>query len=92
MSFEPLGISIFLPVTWILRENGSGTRDVLNHLLFASLPGYRIEMELGNSEAIKHAVMYEMGISCLSRRVIQDQQEFCECKSDNYNKKTRRYN
>ena len=49
-------------------------------------------MELGNSEAIKHAVMYEMGISCLSRRVIQDQQEFCECKSDNYNKKTRRYN
>ena len=60
---------------WILRENGSGTRDVLNHLLFASLPGYRIEMELGNSEAIKHAVMYEMGISCLSRRVIQDQIE-----------------
>ncbi len=58
---------------WILRENGSGTRDVLNHLLFASLPGYRIEMELGNSEAIKHAVMYEMGISCLSRRVIEEQ-------------------
>lgn len=58
---------------WILRENGSGTRDVLNHLLFASLPGYQIEMELGNSEAIKHAVMYGMGISCLSRRVIDEQ-------------------
>ena len=30
-------------------------------------------MELGNSEAIKRAVRYGMGISCLSRRVIADQ-------------------
>lgn len=30
-------------------------------------------MELGNSEAIKHAVRYGMGISCLSRRVIAEQ-------------------
>jgi DNA-binding transcriptional LysR family regulator len=30
-------------------------------------------MELGNSEAIKHAVRHGMGISCLSRRVIADQ-------------------
>lgn len=58
---------------WILRENGSGTRNVLNHILFSLLPGYRIEMELGNSEAIKHAVMYGMGVSCLSRRVIEEQ-------------------
>ncbi len=40
-------------------------------------------MELGNSrEAIKHAVMYEMGISCLSRRVIQDQIESGSLKRD----------
>lgn len=30
-------------------------------------------MELGNSEAIKHAVRYGIGISCLSRRVIEEQ-------------------
>ncbi len=30
-------------------------------------------MELGNSEAIKHAVRHGLGISCLSRRVIEDQ-------------------
>ncbi len=30
-------------------------------------------MELGNSEAIKHAVRHRFGISCLSRRVIEDQ-------------------
>lgn len=59
--------------SWILRERGSGTRDVLDQLLFAQLPGFHILMELGNSEAIKHAVRYGMGISCLSRRVIAEQ-------------------
>nr|WP_282557167.1 MULTISPECIES: DNA-binding transcriptional regulator YeiE [Providencia] len=58
---------------WILRERGSGTRDVLDQLLFAHLPGFLILMELGNSEAIKHAVRFGMGISCLSRRVIAEQ-------------------
>jgi DNA-binding transcriptional LysR family regulator len=32
-------------------------------------------MELGNSEAIKHAVRHGLGISCLSRRVIAEQLE-----------------
>ncbi|MDX7985749.1 LysR family transcriptional regulator [Xenorhabdus sp. 12] len=58
---------------WILREKGSGTREVLDHLLFSQMPRFNIAMELGNSEAIKHAVQYGMGISCLSRRVIQEQ-------------------
>lgn len=58
---------------WVLRERGSGTRDVLDQLLFAHLPGFHIFMELGNSEAIKHAVRFGMGISCLSRRVIDEQ-------------------
>ncbi|MDX7991381.1 DNA-binding transcriptional regulator YeiE [Xenorhabdus littoralis] len=58
---------------WILREKGSGTREVLDHLLFSQMPRFNIAMELGNSEAIKHAVRYGMGISCLSRRVIQEQ-------------------
>lgn len=30
-------------------------------------------MELGNSEAIKHAVRHGIGISCLSRRVVEEQ-------------------
>lgn len=58
---------------WILRERGSGTREVLDHLLLAKLPHFKLVMELGNSEAIKRAVRYGMGISCLSRRVIADQ-------------------
>lgn len=60
---------------WILREHGSGTREIVDYLLLSHLPHFRVAMELGNSEAIKHAVRYGMGISCLSRRVIADQLE-----------------
>ncbi|TPG63475.1 DNA-binding transcriptional regulator YeiE [Ewingella americana] len=58
---------------WILRERGSGTREVLDHLLLPQMPDFNLVMELGNSEAIKHAVRHGIGISCLSRRVIAEQ-------------------
>lgn len=58
---------------WILREHGSGTREIVDYLLLSHLPTFRPGMELGNSEAIKHAVRYGLGISCLSRRVIAEQ-------------------
>lgn len=58
---------------WIMRERGSGTREIVDYLLLSHLPKFRIGMELGNSEAIKHAVRHGLGISCLSRRVIVDQ-------------------
>ena len=60
-------------VAWVLRERGSGTREVLDQILFNRLPGFRVEMELGNSEAVKHAVRFGRGVSCLSRRVIAEQ-------------------
>ncbi|MDC9592213.1 DNA-binding transcriptional regulator YeiE [Xenorhabdus sp. IM139775] len=68
-----LGVDDLIKGPWILREKGSGTREVLDHLLFSQMPRFNIAMELGNSEAIKHAVQYGMGISCLSRRVVQEQ-------------------
>lgn len=60
---------------WILREKGSGTREIVDYLLLSHLPQFRLGMELGNSEAIKHAVRHGLGISCLSRRVITEQLE-----------------
>ncbi|MDC9590934.1 DNA-binding transcriptional regulator YeiE [Xenorhabdus sp. XENO-10] len=68
-----LSVEDLIKAPWILREKGSGTREVLDHLLFSQMPRFNIAMELGNSEAIKHAVQYGMGISCLSRRVVQEQ-------------------
>ncbi|WLI77777.1 DNA-binding transcriptional regulator YeiE [Kosakonia sp. H02] len=58
---------------WILRERGSGTREIVDYLLLSHLPQFHLGMELGNSEAIKHAVRHGLGISCLSRRVIAEQ-------------------
>lgn len=60
---------------WILREKGSGTREIVDYLLLSHLPHFQMGMELGNSEAIKHAVRHDLGISCLSRRVIAEQLE-----------------
>ena len=59
----------------ILREHGSGTREIVDYLLLSHLPQFQLALELGNSEAIKHAVRHGMGISCLSRRVIAEQLE-----------------
>jgi DNA-binding transcriptional LysR family regulator len=52
---------------WILREPGSGTREVVDQLLMSQLGAVRVTMELGGTEAIKRAVESGMGISCLPR-------------------------
>ncbi|PLR31716.1 LysR family transcriptional regulator [Chimaeribacter coloradensis] len=70
---RPVTPEILAEAPWILRERGSGTREVLDHLLLARLPAFNLVMELGNSEAIKHAVRHNIGISCLSRRVVAEQ-------------------
>ncbi|VDZ99295.1 transcriptional regulator [Salmonella enterica subsp. enterica] len=36
---------------WILRERGSGTREIVDYLLLSHLPRFHMAMELGNSEA-----------------------------------------
>jgi len=52
---------------WILRERGSGTREVVEQMLMSQLGEIRLSMELGGTEAIKRAVESGMGISCLPR-------------------------
>lgn len=70
---QTLTLQMLADAPWILRERGSGTREVLDHLLLTQLPHFKLVMELGNSEAIKHAVRHGIGISCLSRHVVADQ-------------------
>ncbi|NLS53764.1 DNA-binding transcriptional regulator YeiE [Hafnia alvei] len=69
----PVTLDALARAPWILREAGSGTREVVEHILLSHLSHFDLVMELGNSEAIKHAVRYGIGISCLSRRVIEEQ-------------------
>ena len=57
----------------IMRESGSGTREIFDNAMVRSNIKYNIAFELGNTEAIKKAVESGMGISCLSKRTIKDE-------------------
>lgn len=57
---------------FLLREQGSGTREVFEQVLASrGLPAIRPFMELGNTEAIKKAVIAGLGISFVSFHTIQ---------------------
>lgn len=57
----------------ILREKGSGTREVFISALKEKSIDYNIFMELGHTEAIKKVVEAGLGISCISKRCIKDE-------------------
>lgn len=68
-----IGLPALRDATWLLREPGSGTREMVDELLIPHLQQLKAGIEFGNSEAIKHAVASGLGISCLSRFVVEDQ-------------------
>lgn len=68
----PLGLGALKRATWLLREPGSGTRETTDQLLLPRLGMYARSVELGSSEAIKHAAAAGLGIACLSRWVVAD--------------------
>jgi DNA-binding transcriptional LysR family regulator len=57
-------------VNWILRERGSGTREVFETAIAGRVEDLNLFLELGHTEAIKQAVEAGLGISCLSRLTI----------------------
>jgi DNA-binding transcriptional LysR family regulator len=57
---------------WLLREPGSGTREAVELALLPHLENIQPAMTLGSSEAIKNAAAESLGISCLSRSVVED--------------------
>jgi DNA-binding transcriptional LysR family regulator len=56
---------------WIMREKGSGTREIFEAAMDAEGIKYSIAMELGHTEAIKKAVEAGLGVGCLSRMAVQ---------------------
>ncbi|MCU7937408.1 MAG: LysR family transcriptional regulator [Candidatus Thiodiazotropha sp. (ex Dulcina madagascariensis)] len=69
---ESLNIEQLLKYPFICREEGSGTREVINEYLgnYCDSP-LNISMELGSPEAVKGAVEAGMGVSVVSRATIQ---------------------
>jgi len=57
---------------WLLREPGSGTREITDQLLLPHLGGFARSLQLGNTEAIKQAAMAGLGLACLSRHAVAD--------------------
>ncbi len=55
---------------WLMREAGSGTRKAIEGLFHAHGLDIRPRLELGSNEAIKQAILAELGISALSRHVL----------------------
>ncbi len=58
--------------TWILREQGSGTRETFDHALRHHTAGLKVRLELEHTEAIKRAVESGLGVGCISRLALRD--------------------
>lgn len=67
-----ISLATLSKATWLLREEGSGTREIINQLLIPHLHHLRPGIQFGNPEAIKRAAASGLGISCLSRSVVED--------------------
>ncbi|HKD04945.1 MAG TPA: LysR substrate-binding domain-containing protein [Bryobacteraceae bacterium] len=57
--------------SWVLRENGSGTREVFEDAIADKFQLSRVPIELAGIGATKRAVMAGAGLSCISRSVIE---------------------
>ncbi len=57
---------------WILREQGSGTREIIETHFNSLFTTENIFLELSSSEAIKNMVSMGLGISCLSVAALKD--------------------
>jgi DNA-binding transcriptional LysR family regulator len=57
---------------WILREQGSGTREASDRWLVPHLRSVNVDLELGSNEAVKRAVAAGLGLGCLSRHTVAD--------------------
>ena len=58
---------------FILREKGSGTRDIVKQKLEESRINFKIKHVLNNFEAIKKAIMANLGISILPRLAVKEE-------------------
>jgi DNA-binding transcriptional LysR family regulator len=59
-------------VGWIMREPGSGTREILENALSGIVKNIKVLLELGNTEAIKNAVEGSRAVSSLSHVTVSN--------------------
>jgi DNA-binding transcriptional LysR family regulator len=69
---EPVSLDQLRQAPWLLREAGSGTREVVEQMLLPQLRELHCSMHFGSNESIKQAAAAGLGISCLSHGVVSD--------------------
>lgn len=70
---NPLQIADFAGQDWVLRERGSGTREVFDHVILPDLPDAQIRLTLGHNDAILHIVASGVGLTCVSTLAVAEQ-------------------
>jgi len=58
-------------LTWITREEGSGTREYLKHVIRSNGLKVKSLLTISSNQGIKESVIQGMGVSLLSRSVIE---------------------
>ena len=58
--------------SWVLRERGSGTREVFERAIESHFAPQHAPLEFGGPEAIKRAVRAGIGLACMSKAVVEE--------------------
>ncbi|GAB3481196.1 LysR substrate-binding domain-containing protein [Marinomonas epiphytica] len=58
---------------WVMREAGSGTRTILEQATSSRIPNLNVVLSLAHMEAVKQAVIHQIGFGCLSRMAISQE-------------------
>lgn len=69
---KKVSIEDLISATWILREQGSGTRETFDQAMRHHSSALKVRLELEHTEAIKRAVESGLGIGCISRLALRD--------------------
>lgn len=71
-ALETVSLDDIMQEPWIMRERGSGTRNLIDQALATFHLQPHIKLELEHTEAIKRAVESGMGLGCISRLALRD--------------------
>ena len=58
---------------WVIREKGSGTRDVFLNYISKRVDRLNIFMELGHTESIKSLLKHGKTVACISKMAVSDE-------------------
>lgn len=70
---KPAYIDEFAECRWVLREEGSGTREVFLNYIKEKVDALNVFLELGHTESIKSILNNRSCLTCLSKISVEDE-------------------